>query len=195
MITSIDLSDDDILPDLVFEPMLITDMFKIHNGSGAPRKGRGAFPYVAASFQNNGVVGYVDAAKYQGGWLSLVKDGDGGAGKCFYQPVPFWPSNHVLALEPKTSGLPASALLCVAALITHQCFPKYSRGNAVNAVRLSRQKIMVPMITDVNGERVVDWGGLTRFGQKLLRVAKERAMNILLEDDLDSLVMTESRPA
>ena len=187
MITSIDLSDDGALPGLIFEPMLITDIFTIHNGSGAPRKDRGAFPYIAASFQSNGVVGYVDAAKYQGGWLSLVKDGDGGAGKCFYQPVPFWPSNHVLALEPKVSGLTAGALLCVAALITHQCFPKYSRGNAVNASRLSRQKIMVPVTTNADGEQVVDWGELTRFGKELLCVAKERAMSILQEEALDTL--------
>ena len=186
--TSIDFGDDGTQPDLNFEPMLITDIFEIHNGSGTQRKNSGAFPYIAASFQNNGVVGYVDAAKYQGGWLSLVKDGDGGAGKCFYQPIPFWPSNHVLALEPKKSGLPASALLCVATLITHQCFPKYSRGNAVNAIRLSRQKIMVPVISDASGQRVIDWGGLTQLGQKLLRLAKKRAMNILLEESLDPLV-------
>lgn len=175
MIASIDFGDDDALSSLIFGPMLLTDIFNAHNGSGATRKGRGATPYVAASFQNNGVVGYVDTAKYQGGWLSLVKDGDGGAGKCFYQPVPFWPSNHVIALEPKISGLTAGALLCVAALITHQCFPKYSRGNAINATRLSRQKIMVPLTTGTAGKLVVDWGGLTRLGEELLRAANRQA--------------------
>lgn len=178
MITSIDLDNDGALFGLTFRPMLITDMFNVHNGSGATRKDRGATPYVAASFQNNGVVGYVDTAKYQGGWLSLVKDGDGGAGKCFYQPVPFWPSNHVLALEPKISGLAVGALLCVATLITHQCFPKYSRGNAINASRLSRQKIMVPVTTDSAGNQIVDWNGLSRLGEKLMANAKTRARNV-----------------
>lgn len=188
MMASIDSIEDETMQGLIFEPMLITDMFKTHKGSGAQKNDTGTFPYVAASFQNNGVVGYVRSAKYQGGWLSLVKDGDGGAGKCFYQPVPFWPSNHVLALEPKTPGLPAGALLCIAALITHQCFPKYSRGNAINTIRLSRQKIMVPVIADSNGKLAVDWPGLTRIGQKWLDLAKERALAILLEEDLDSPV-------
>ena len=178
--------NDDALPILTFEPMLITDIFNVHNGSGAPKKNKGAFPYVAASFQNNGVVGYVDTAKYQGGWLSLVKDGDGGAGKCFFQPVPFWPSNHVLALQPKAPGLTSDALLCVAALITHQCFPKYSRGCAINTFRLSRQKIMVPVIVDANGEKVVDLEGMHRYGHAL-RVRVERKMNVVLEDAVEPI--------
>lgn len=171
--------EDDTLPSLNFEPMHIADIFTLHNGHGAPKKDTGAVPYVAASFQNNGVVGYVDDAKYPGGWLSLVKDGDGGAGKCFYQPAPFWPSNHVLALEPKTRGLTVDALICVAALITHQCFPKYSRGYAVNRARLSRQRIMVPVTTAANGEQIVDWDGLNRYG-RALRVKAERTMNTVL---------------
>jgi hypothetical protein len=173
-------TNDVKLPSLSFKPILITDLFALHNGSGAPKKAIGTHPYVAASFQNNGVVGYVDAAKYPGGWLSLVKDGDGGAGKCFYQPAPFWPSNHVLALEPKASGLNADALICMAALITHQCFPKYHRGYAVNASRLSRQKIMVPIIPGANGEQVVDWDGITRYGHAL-RVWAERRMEAVLD--------------
>ncbi|TWS21728.1 hypothetical protein FK530_24960, partial [Tsukamurella conjunctivitidis] len=88
-----------VLDTLDFQPILLTDLFTLHNGEGAERKATGPVPYVAASFQNNGVVGYVEESKYPGGWLSFVKDGDGGAGTCFYQPAPFWPSNHVLALE------------------------------------------------------------------------------------------------
>ena len=172
--------DDDVLPSFIFEPMQITDLFTPHSGSGAPKNESGAFPYVAASFQNNGVVGYVDSAKYPGGWLSLVKDGDGGAGKCFYQPVPFWPSNHVLALEPKVLGRTADSLIYVAALITHQCFPKYSRGYAVNEFRLLRQKIMVPVINGANGEQVVDWDGMHRY-VRVLRGRAERSMNVALE--------------
>ena len=168
-------SGDDIFATLVFKPILITDLFNFHNGSGAAKKDEGVTPYIAASFQKNGVVGYVNKPKYKGGWLSLVKDGDGGAGKCFYQPVPFWPSNHVYALEPKITGLSDSALLCIAAIITHQCFPKYSRGHAINANRLLRQKIMVPALTASDGKLEVDWSGLTRLGDGLLAKAKEQA--------------------
>jgi hypothetical protein len=164
---------------LTFGPVLITDLFVIHNGRGAPKKDGGTVPYVAASFQNNGVVGYVDTAKCPAGWLSLVKDGDGGAGACFYQPSPFWPSNHVFGLEPKMRGLAASALVCLAAAITHQCFPKYHRGNAINVGRLSRQKVMLPVTTDAHGEQVVDWEGMTRLGTELFAEAGENARRAL----------------
>ncbi|MCA3414235.1 MAG: restriction endonuclease subunit S [Roseomonas sp.] len=168
------LADLGVFATLTFEPILITDLFHVHTGSGASNKQMGSVPYIAASFQNNGIVGYVNKPKYEGGWLSLVKDGDGGAGKCFYQPVPFWPSNHVFALEPKKSGIPASALLCVAALITHQCFNKYSRGHAINLTRLSRQKIMVPTTFEGGHSRVVDWGALARLGDEISVKVKSR---------------------
>ena len=173
------ISSDDIeVSNLDFSPMLIIDLFNVHSGSGAKKNDKGRFPYVAASFKNNGIVGYVDAAKYPGGWLSLIKDGDGGAGKCFYQPAPFWPSNHVFALEPKTHGLTREALLCVAALITHQCFPKYSRGYAINAERLSRQKIMAPVIVDPNGNQAIDWTGIARIGKGLIHRAEKLAKEV-----------------
>ena len=157
-----------VLDPLDFQPMLITDFFELHAGSGLPKEQSGAVPYIAASFQNNGVVGYVDQAKYPGGWLSFVKDGDGGAGTCFYQPAPFWPSNHVYGLEPRDVQPSASALLVMAAIITHQCFPKYNRGNAATAARLSRQNIMVPAITHADGTIEADWDGMDRLGAELL---------------------------
>jgi hypothetical protein len=155
------------LEDLRFAPMLITDIFEIHGGVGAAKTNSGPVPYVAASFQNNGIVGYVEEAKYPGGWLSFVKDGDGGAGTCFYQPTPFWPSNHVFAFEPKDKRATEKALVVMASTITHQCFPKYNRGFAANATRLSRQKIMVPVTVNADGQEIVDWEGMNRLGEEL----------------------------
>lgn len=168
-------SDDDTLPELRFKPMVITDLFQLHPGSGRTKSDVGPVPYVAASFQNNGIVGFVDKARYPGGWLSFVKDGDGGAGTCFYQPSPFWPSNHVYALEPLNARPSADALIIMASIITYQCFPKFNRGNAANAARLSRQHIMVPVVTNAEGEDVVDWEGMSAYG-RALRVRAERAI-------------------
>lgn len=164
---------------LTFGQVLMTDLFVIHNGMGVAKSEDGPVPYVAASFQNNGVVGYVDAPRCPGGWLSLVKDGDGGAGTCFYQPMPFWPSNHVLGLEPKVHGITSSALVCLSAMITHQCFPKYHRGNAINTGRLSRQQITVPVVTHTDGEQTIDWDGLKRLGDELFAEVTENARRAL----------------
>lgn len=168
-------SDDDTLPELRFKPMVITDLFQLHPGSGRTKSDVGPVPYVAASFQKNGIVGFVDKARYPGGWLSFVKDGDGGARTCFYQPSPFWPSNHVYALEPLNARPSADALIIMASIITYQCFPKFNRGNAANAARLSRQHIMVPVVTNAEGEDVVDWEGMSAYG-RALRVRAERAI-------------------
>ena len=152
---------------LNFEPMLITDIFRLHNGSGRETTPNGRFAYVAASRMNNGVVGLVDSPKCPGGWLSFVKDGDGGAGTCFYQPYPFWPSNHVFGLEPLYLEMTPEALVFLATTITHQCFPKYNRGFAANARRMSRQHIMVPATTTHTGETVPDWEGMAALGREL----------------------------
>lgn len=157
-----------VLDTLDFQPMLITDLFQLHPGSGRAKSDVGPVPYVAASFQRNGVVGFAEEAKYPGGWLSFVKDGDGGAGTCFYQPSPFWPSNHVYALEPIGARPTAKALIVMASIITHQCFPKFNRGNAANAARLSRQHIMVPAVTNADGTLEADWKGMERLGTELL---------------------------
>lgn len=153
---------------LEFAPILLTDVFRLHGGTGREKSSTGTVPYVAASFQNNGVVGYVSEPKCPGGWLSFVKDGDGGAGTCFYQPLPFWPSNHVFGLEPISDDATEAALLMMAATITHQCFPKYNRGFAANSGRLSRQKIMVPVTNDEDRGKTVDWDGMNRLGEELM---------------------------
>lgn len=157
-----------VLETLDFQPILITDLFQLHPGSGRAKSDVGPVPYVAASFQRNGIVGFVDRARYPGGWLSFVKDGDGGAGTCFYQPSPFWPSNHVYALEPLNARPSANALIIMASIITYQCFPKFNRGNAANAARLSRQHIMVPVVTAADGTIEADWDGMERLGAELL---------------------------
>lgn len=177
-----------VMDSLEFAPVLITDAFNLHSGTGSAKSESGAVPYIAASFQNNGVVGYVERAKYPGGWLTLVKDGDGGAGTCFYQPAPFWPSNHVLALEPKDDNATEKGLIAMAAIITHQCFPKYNRGFAANSARLARQKIMAPVIVEGNEQRI-DWDGLERLGEELRTSTVERSAQarLLSEQEDDTL--------
>lgn len=173
-----DSDSSQVYEQLTFGQVLITDLFVIHKGKGASKSEDGQVPYVAASFQNNGVVGYVDTQRCQGGWLSLVKDGDGGAGTCFYQPIPFWPSNHVLGLEPKVKNIAPSAMVCLAAAVTHQCFPKYHRGNAINDGRLFRQQITVPVVTQ-SDKQTIDWDGLKRLGDELFVEVVNEAIKAL----------------
>lgn len=174
-----------VYDELLFAPMLMTDIFRLHGGVGLEKKNTGDIPYIAASFQKNGVVGYVSNSKCPGGWLSFVKDGDGGAGTCFYQPSPFWPSNHVLGLEPISDKVTKAALLVMAATITHQCFPKYNRGFAANLTRLARQKIMVPILKEGTDIPIVDWEGMDRLGKELMAHASSKANMVPYTDIVD----------
>ena len=174
------LADDDTLPELRFEPMLIDELFIQHRGKQATRSDSGKTPYVVAASRHNSQVGFVDEQPlFPGKWLAMVNTGAGGVGYCTYQPVPFWGSNNVTALEPRYADASESALMFLAGCVRLQTFGKFSYGNIANMRRLGRTRIMVPVITNAEGEDVVDWEGMSAYGHAL-RVRVERAITPVL---------------
>ena len=170
------LADDDTLPELRFEPMLIDELFIQHRGKQATRNDSGKTPYVVAASRHNSQVGFVDEQPlFPGKWLAMVNTGAGGVGYCTYQPVPFWGSNNVTALEPRCADASESALMFLAGCVRLQTFGKFSYGNIANMRRLGRTRIMVPVVTNAEGEDVVDWEGMSAYGHAL-RVRVERAI-------------------
>ena len=171
--------------DLTFAPIYVvaskeearTALFRAHKGrrltSGDRREGR--TPFVGGSRMNNSVTDFADTpALFPGGWLTLIYNGDGGTGHARYQPAPFSASDDVIALEPLSENATEPAMLLLASMLTQQCVPKFGFGYKLTLSRLGRQKIMVPMAKDVGGEPNVDWTGLTRLGEQLIKEAKER---------------------
>lgn len=177
------LADDDTLPELRFGPMRIGELFTLHRGKQGIPVGvsyGGKTPYVAAASRNNSQVGWVkEDALFPGGWLAIVNTGAGGVGYCTYQPVPFWASNNVTALEPRQNDLTADALVMMASIIRFQCFGFYRYGSIANNRRVTNQRIMVPVVTDASGEDVVDWEGMSAYG-RALRVRAERSLTPVL---------------
>jgi hypothetical protein len=170
------LADDDTLPELRFEPMLIDELFIQHRGKQATRNDSGKTPYVVAASRHNSQVGFVDERPlFPGKWLAMVNTGAGGVGYCTYQPVPFWGSNNVTALEPRYADASEPALMFLAGCVRLQTFGKFSYGNIANMRRLGRTRIMVPVVTNAEGEDVVDWEGMSAYGHAL-RVRAERAI-------------------
>lgn len=151
--------------------MRIGDLFNLHRGkkgSPVPEGEVGKTPYIAAASRNNSQVGWVNEdALFPGGWLAIVNTGAGGVGYCTFQPVPFWASNNVTALEPKQQGLPAHALMVMASIIRSQCFGLFSYGSIANNQRVTNQRIMVPVLEDKE-DVVVDWNGMELLGQELM---------------------------
>ncbi|MDQ4626220.1 restriction endonuclease subunit S [Janthinobacterium lividum] len=169
---------------LTFAPVYVTDiegrqtgLFRAHKGRrliSAHRK-LGTTPFVGASRVNNSITDFADTpVLFPGGWVTLIYNGDGGTGHAKYQPAPFSASDDVIALQPLSSQATEHALLLIASMLTHQCVPKFGFGYKLTLHRLARQKIMAPVTSNVDGEQVVDWDGLTRLGKELVNDAKLR---------------------
>lgn len=170
------LDDDDALAELRFAPIRLDALFRFYRGAVGKRVTGGRTVYIGAAARRNSVVGYVnDDPTFPGGRLAIVNNGDGGAGYCTYQPMPFSASSDVTVLEPLENNIPGDALLLLSSCITYQCFPKYSFGYKPNQRRLAAQEIMVPVVTNASGEDVVDWEGMASYG-RALRVRAERAI-------------------
>jgi len=174
---------------LIFEAMYVinvenkqTGLFRAHKGRRLVAENRrsGVTPFVGASRVNNSVTDFADTpAMFPGGWLTLIYNGDGGTGHAKYQPAPFSASDDVIVLEPIMKDLPPSTLLLFASMLSHQCIPKFGFGYKLTLHRLSRQKLLVPVATDPNGAKRIDWDGLNDLGEELMSVAKSRIDGIL----------------
>lgn len=175
--------------ELCFAPVYVVDikghqvgLFRAHKGRRliAAHRKPGTTPFVGASRVNNSITDFADTpVLFPGGWVTLIYNGDGGTGHAKYQPVPFSASDDVIALEPLSDKATEKALLLIASMLTQQCVPKFGFGYKLTLHRLSRQKVMIPVRTNVDGEQVVDWEGLTSLGEELLTDAKMRAMSVI----------------
>lgn len=174
--------------DLKFAPIYVVDVdgrqegiFRAHKGRRliAAHRKPGSTPFVGASRVNNSITDFADTpVLFPGGWVTLIYNGDGGTGHAKYQPAPFSASDDVIALEPVSDRATEPALLLVASILTQQCVPKFGFGYKLTLHRLGRQKIMAPVTIGVDGAEVVDWEGLTRLGEELIKDAESRARSV-----------------
>jgi hypothetical protein len=160
-------------------------LFRAHKGKRliAAHRKPGNIPFVGASRVNNSITDFAaTTALFPGGWVTLIYNGDGGTGHARYQPVPFSASDDVIALEPISDDASPSALILIAKMLTHQCVSKFGFGYKLTLHRLSRQKVMVPMNANSDGEVVVDWDGMRMLGEELIAKASERTSDVRMSD-------------
>ena len=177
-------ADDDTLPDLRFEPMLITDVFDSMRASSAwydksklDSTGYAVYPFVSRTKASNGVDGFCPRQeKYPepGNAVTIGLDTQ----TIGYQPVPFYTSQNIQVLRhPRLNVYNASVL---AAALREQMVKFSWGGNGATLGRLKKTRIMVPVTTDANGQPCVDWDGMTAYG-RALRVRAERSLVPALE--------------
>jgi len=90
----------------------------------------------------------------------------------FYQPAPFYTAQNFLIFRHRNLDA-NSGLFLVTAM--RDAMNKFSWGYGVSMARLQKTRIMVPVVTDISGEDVVDWKGMASYG-RALRVRAERAI-------------------
>jgi type I restriction enzyme M protein len=102
----------------------------------------GTTPYVRASERRNGIVAFGDLPlSHSAGSITVPYNGS--VGKAFYQPRPFFASDDVLVLVPKTPLTPAAAhFLC--ALIRAERF-RFSYGRKWNMERMKQSVMRLPI--------------------------------------------------
>lgn len=167
------------LPDLRFEPMLITDVFETMKSSSAwydkskLHPGQGIYPFVSRTKASNGTDGFTalqGKSPELGGAVTIGLDTQTIA----YQPVPFYTSQNIQVLRhPRLDA--DNALLLVSCL--REQMGKFSwGGNGATLGRLKATRIMVPVTADECGDQVIDWAGMTLYG-KILRARAERQLS------------------
>lgn len=176
-------TDDDALPELRFEPMFITDVFESYRqapawlntnqvGGGVPR-----YPHVTNTARGNSVASFIarqEQGPNRGNTITIGIDTQVVA----YQPVPFYGATKVFELRNPSLN-ENNALVLMASL--RQAITKFSWGHKASSARLQATRIMVPVVTNAEGEDVVDWDGMSAYGHAL-RVRAERAIAPVLGD-------------
>lgn len=172
--------DDDTLPELKFEPMLITDVFDSMAASKAwydksklTLSGTVIHPFVSRAKASNGVESfYPEQAKAPeaGNAITIGLDTQ----TIGYQPVPFYTSQNIQVLRHDRLDEYTAPVLVT--LIREQMGKFSWGGNGATLGRLKKTRIMVPVITDTAGNFVADWEGMAAYG-RALRVRAERALN------------------
>lgn len=174
-----DSADSEILPDLDFKPAFITDIIESMSAAHgwfdfvrAKQAGTNAHPYVARSGGTNAVTAFLPNQGFEppnpGNSITIGVS----TSTVFYQPVPFYTGKEVQVL--RHPNMTEDSGLMLVALIREQ-MSKFKWGNGASLVRLKATRIMVPVVSDDNGEEVVDWDGLATYG-RALRVRVERAL-------------------
>jgi len=177
-----DPADDDTLPDLRFEPILIPDVFDVCRQAPAwlntnqVLDGAMQYPHVTNTARRNSVAGFIapqEVSPNRGNAITVGIDTQVVA----YQPVPYYGATKVLELRAPMLNEANAALLMTS---LREVIAKFSWGHKASAARLRATRIMVPVTTDANGKSVVDWDGMTAYG-RALRVRAERNLSPVLD--------------
>lgn len=121
----------------------------------------GTTPYVSSTATNNGIDGFVgnkERVRIFSNCISLANSGS--VGSAFFQKFEFVASDHVTSLQKE--GIDEYAYLFMLPII-RRLSEKYSFNREINDLRISRERLMLPVQT--NG--TPDWEFMSVFMQRV----------------------------
>ncbi len=140
------------------------DLFEVRKGKRLTKEDQtaGSTPYVGAISSNNGVSNYIgQEAIHDGGTISLSYNGS--VGEAYFQPAPFWATDDVNVLYPKT-GIVLNQLtgLFVCTILRQEKY-RYSYGRKWVLESMRDTILRLPQTSS----GVPDWQAMTDFMAKL----------------------------
>ena len=118
---------------------------------------QGNIPYVSSTATNNGIDGFVgnkERVRIFSNCISLANSGS--VGSAFFQEFEFVASDHVTSLQKE--GIDEYAYLFMLPIIS-RLSEKYSFNREINDLRISRERLMLPIQTD----GTPDWEFMSAF--------------------------------
>lgn len=166
-----------VWPTLDYAPMLLSDVFETMTSSKAwfdkskmTVAGEPIYPFISRTGRGNGVDGFFprqqSKALESGNAITLGLDTQ----TFGYQPVPFYTSQNIQVM--RHSELDEATALVLIAVMNAQMSKFSWGGNGATLGRLKKTHVMVPAITDDDGEMCVDWEGMRSLGQRLMEQAE-----------------------
>lgn len=121
----------------------------------------GTTPYVSSTATNNGIDGFVgnkERIRIFSNCISLANSGS--VGSAFFQKFEFVASDHVTSLQKE--GIDEYAYLFMLPII-RRLSEKYSFNREINDLRISRERLMLP----VQSDGTPDWEFMSAFMQRV----------------------------
>ena len=128
----------------------VSDIFKLETDndiSDSQNLPEGDYPLVSAKKMKNGVDKFIDTEKINDKHaITWNKQGDGGAGLSFYQPVPFANKSTVFVLRPKKKLSKHQMIFIVSLLNKYHGI--FNHGYGLSKSRFEELTIQLPILED-----------------------------------------------
>lgn len=174
------------LTDREWKEFYFSDVFTHIQRGKRLKKGdhiEGSTPYVSSTATNNGIdafVGNEEKVRVFSKCISLANSGS--VGSAFFQEFEFVASDHVTSLQKE--GIDKYAYLFMLPIIS-RLSEKYSFNREINDLRISRERLMLPIQTD----GTPDWEFMSSFMKQVEQSILSEALRFFKQKECNQMLI------